>query len=128
MKVIDSSAIIKFFLKEPGWEKMKSHLVASTTVDLALKELGNALWKKVRRKEMKLDDALEILTSFPLAVNIADQREYLARGLEIAVEHDITMYDSLFIALALKNECELVTCDNEQISVATKLGVKSIIC
>lgn len=126
MRVIDSSAIIKFFSKEPGWERAREYLTASTTVDLAIKELGNALWKKVRRDEMRLEDADEVLKNYPLAVNIIDQREYLGKSLEIAVEHEITLYDSLFIAVALENDYELVTCDRKQVSVATELGVKAI--
>lgn len=126
MKLIDSSVIIKFFSKEPGWESAKEHLTyESATVDLAVKELGNALWKKVRRGEMRLDDAIEILTSYPLAVNILDQKKYLSKALEIAAAHDITLYDSLFVAAAIENGCELVTCDKKQMLLAAKLGVKA---
>lgn len=127
MKVIDSSVVIKFFSKEPGWKKAKEHLTSSSiTVELAIKELGNALWKKVRRNEIALDDAVEILTTFPSIVNILDQRKYMKKALEIAVEHGITLYDSLFIAAAVENGCELVSCDKEQVSVADKLGVKAV--
>jgi predicted nucleic acid-binding protein len=128
VRVIDSSAIIKFFSKEPGWSKVKKYLIGATTTDLAIKELGNALWKKVRRNEMRLEDANEILKNYPLAVNIVKQREYLEKSLEIAAEHGITLYDSLFIAVALENGYELITCDRKQVSVATELGVKAIKC
>ncbi len=129
MKVIDSSAIIKYFSKEPGWEEARSHITtASTTIDLAIKELGNALWKKVRRDEMGLEDATEILTNYPLAVDIVDQRVYLRKALEIAVDHDITLYDSLFVSVALENDYELVTCDKKQALVAAKFGVRAIEC
>ncbi len=129
MRVIDSSTAIKFFSKEPGWEGAREYLTAdSTTVDLAIKELGNALWTKVRRDEMRLEDAVEILAGYPLAVNIVDQKKYLRKALEIAVEHDTTLYDSIFIAVALENACELVTCDKNQLSVAAKLGVKAVEC
>jgi len=129
MKVIDSSVIIKFFSKEPGWKKAKEHLTSSsTTVELAIKELGNALWKKVRRNEIALEDAVEILTTFPRAVNILDQRKYMRKALEIAVKHEITLYDSLFIAAAVENGYEFITCDKKQRLVADMVGVKAVEC
>ena len=129
MKVIDSSVIIKFFSKEPGWMKAKEHLaIASATIELAVKELGNALWKKVRRNEIALGDAFEILTTFPSAITVLDQRKYMKKALEIAVEHEITIYDSIFIAVAVENAYEFITCDKKQKFVADKLGVKAVEC
>lgn len=128
MKVIDSSAIIKFFVKEPGWERARAHLTSAITIELALKELGNALWKKVRRNEMRLEDAVEIMKFYPQAINISDQKKYLEKALELAAEQDMTVYDSLFIALAVENNCELITCDRKQMLAAEKLGVRVIEC
>ena len=50
MKVIDSSALIKYFSCEEGWERVREVMLEGVvTLDLAIKELLNALWKKVRR-------------------------------------------------------------------------------
>ena len=44
MRVIDSSALIKYFTREEGWEKVREILLnGAITLDLAVKELGSAL-------------------------------------------------------------------------------------
>ena len=54
---------------------------------------------------------------------IEPEDKYIAEALEIALNHDISIYDSLYISLALKYG-ELLTCDARQAEVASKLGVK----
>lgn len=123
MKVIDSSALIKYVSKEQGWELIKPHLHDASTIDLAIKELGNALWKKILKDEILLKEAKEILSECRLSIKIADQINYLGKSLEIATENKITFYDSLFIAMALEERIEIVTCDRRQAEVAAKTGV-----
>ena len=45
-----------------------------------------------------------------------------------AKKHNTSIYDAMFIAAALKNAYELVTCDNNQAELAKKVGVKTIEC
>ena len=53
MRVTDSSTIVKFFSQEPGWENLREYLYEPITIELSVKELGNALWKKVNRGEFE---------------------------------------------------------------------------
>ena len=58
MRAIDSSVIVKYFSREPGWEKAKQVLLEGVvTLNLSAKELANALWKKVVRNEMSYEVA-----------------------------------------------------------------------
>jgi predicted nucleic acid-binding protein len=44
VKVIDSSALIKYFSREEGWERVREVMLEGVvTLDLAIKELSNAL-------------------------------------------------------------------------------------
>ena len=50
--------IVKYFSREPGWEKAKQVLLEGVvTLNLSAKELANALWKKVVRNEMSYEVA-----------------------------------------------------------------------
>ncbi|MCC6013702.1 MAG: hypothetical protein LM593_04970 [Candidatus Verstraetearchaeota archaeon] len=45
--VIDSSTIAKFLLKEEEWRKVKEIIIEKPyTLDLALKEVANAIWRR----------------------------------------------------------------------------------
>jgi len=127
VRVIDSTAIVKYFSREPGWEKVKQVLLEGVvTLDLSVKELANALWKKVVRNEMSYEVAQEIIRDMVegKALRMESQENHLVDAFKIAVEANITVYDALFIALAKKKELELVTCDAAQAEAARKLGAK----
>ncbi|ADY01608.1 PilT domain protein [Vulcanisaeta moutnovskia 768-28] len=126
MRVIDSSALIKYFAREIGWERVRELMMDGViTIDLAIKEVANALWKKVIRGETNYDTALTIIkTLLEDTIPIIDQREYLMKALELAVKHRITIYDAIFIVLALEKNMELITSDKAQAAVAEKIGVK----
>ncbi|MCL4328512.1 MAG: type II toxin-antitoxin system VapC family toxin [Candidatus Thermoplasmatota archaeon] len=125
MKIIDSSAIVKFFSTEPGWENLREIMNSPITIELSIKELGNALWKKVNQRLFQKESAVEVLTEFQRICKFFDQRKYLKRAFEIAVTHNITIYDSLFIAAAVAENCELVTSDRRQAEISKELDIKT---
>jgi predicted nucleic acid-binding protein len=52
------------------------------------------------------------------------EEKYIDKALNIALEAGITLYDSLYIALALDMKAPLLTLDRKQREIALKLGVK----
>ena len=129
MNIIDSSVLVKFFLKEPGWENVKEHIINSVGVELNIKELYNAIWKKNIMKQIILSkEILKDLSEIDQVITIVDQRKYMNIALEVAVANKITVYDSLFIAIAKAQNYRLVTCDVKQAEIAKKLDVKVILC
>ncbi|MHB1439704.1 MAG: type II toxin-antitoxin system VapC family toxin [Cuniculiplasma sp.] len=128
MMVIDSSTIVKFFSQEPGWENLRKYLYEPITIELSLKELGNALWKKVNRGEFEEVNALEVLTEFQRIGKFLAQEKYLRKAFEIAVKYKITIYDSLFISAAFIEDYDLITSDVRQGNVSKDLGINTIIC
>jgi len=124
VKVIDSSALIKYVAKEEGWEKVEEHLKEGClTVDLAVKETANALAKKALSNEVTVETAKEIVGRLPKIVRIIPQKEHLLRALEIAVEHKIAVYDALFIALSVNTNTPLLTSDDKQAEISKKHNV-----
>jgi len=128
VRVIDSSSLVKFFSKERGWEKVAQIIEEGViTLDLSIKEVANALWKKILIGEMKEDIAIKILSDLLKreAIIIVNQDEYLIEAFKIANRNKITIYDSLFIALAKSKNLELVTSDIKQYEIAKKEGVNA---
>lgn len=125
-EVIDSSAVTKYSTKEDGWRIVESHMIVADSLELAIKETGNALWKKMRRKEIELETAKTIVRTLTETLWILDQKKYIQRALEIANEYDISIYDALFVACAEIEKSKLVSCDARQLEVALKLGIETV--
>ena len=131
-KVIDSSALAVFLLKEEGWKRMREILREKPyTIELAIKEVANSIWKRVKLlKDIDENKALTILGDLlklrRTALRIEPQDIYLTQALEIALKNDATIYDSLFIAQALTKKAILVTSDKKQAEIANRLGIRSI--
>lgn len=128
MKVIDSSSLVKFFSREEGWDRVEEVILEGVmSLDLSIKEVVNALWKKVLNEEMKAQDAEEIIKDLikPEVIKILNQNDYMLGTFKIAVENKITIYDALFIELAKSTNNDLVTSDSKQAEIARKEGVKT---
>jgi len=122
----DSSLLVKFFSKEEGWGEAKKVIEQGVvSLDLAVKEVANALWKKVLRKELAESDAVSLILDLASGevVKLYDQDRYLKEAFQMAVRHRITVYDALFISLAKMENLELATCDRKQALSAEKEGV-----
>jgi predicted nucleic acid-binding protein len=85
--------------------------------DLIEAELGNVLWKAVRRKRINQADAENSLRQFTvLAIQIVPTSGLLSQALQIAVTCDRSFYDSLYLALALATKTELITADERLVN------------
>ena len=115
--VVDASVAVKWFVPEIHSELAARLLDAELIVsapDLIGPELGNTLWKKVRRQEITPEEAAEILKAFPsLGVEIYPSSALLGSAFEVAVALDRTVYDSLYLALAVAQDGALVTADQK---------------
>jgi len=130
--VIDASALVKFILKEEGWNKVADFLKAGTiSVDLVIKETVNAIWKRVMREEISLEDAKRMFEAIKEILNkaviIENEMDYIDEAFEISIKRNVTVYDSLYIALAKKKKLELLTADEIQAQVASLEEVRAIV-
>ncbi|MEM3607705.1 MAG: type II toxin-antitoxin system VapC family toxin [Candidatus Bathyarchaeia archaeon] len=126
MKAIDSSSLTKYFSREDGWQKVGEILLeGAITLDLSIKEVANALWRKVLSQEAEVEDVEEILRDLIRsdAIKIHRQEDYLIAAFKTAIKHRITVYDSLFIELARSAKIELVTSNDKQAEAAKKEGI-----
>lgn len=130
MIVTDSSALIKYLLREEGWSEVRRHLEEGcVTLDLALKEALNAVWKRVVIDGLEEGYAREVLGAFLKSgiVRVENQEQFLEEALSVAVRRRITVYDSIFITLAKRRGLPLLTSDGKQARAAEEEGVKTIL-
>lgn len=130
-KVIDSSVLTKYLLKEKDWEKIHEILLERPyTLDLAMKEVANAIWKRVfLLKDMDIKRAFMILNDlFDMKLlRVEPQDNYLKLAFEIAINTGTALYDSLFIAQAFSKNAILITADKKQYKITSELGLASIL-
>jgi predicted nucleic acid-binding protein len=128
--VADASVIVAFVLEEPGWENYIDILKYCFTVDHAVKEVLNAIWKSYRNGILSLEEAVlksQVLKKM-INVNILlfNEVDLLDDAFKISLGHNITVYDALYIALALKLRKPFATLDLRQRRVAEALGLNLV--
>jgi predicted nucleic acid-binding protein len=119
VRVVDASVLAVFTGKEPGWERLAEVVKMCVTVDLAVKEVLNTIWRGYHvRRTISLDTAMRLqqVLSSTIGINILVEPEdkYVSRAFEIALKTGITVYDALYIALALERNTPLVTLDENK--------------
>ena len=131
MIVVDSSVLAAFIRKEPGWERLVDYVKNSVSMDLAVKEVLNAIWKDYAvRRLIDYDTALALfkIMSLLVGVNVVlePEEKYIEEAFKIALKTDITVYDALYIALAKSKNLPLLTLDVKQRKTAEATGVKTV--
>ena len=85
--------------------------------DLIGAEIGNVLWKAVRRQRISRIEAENSLRRFiDLAIHLMPTAELLPQALQVAVKCDRSFYDSLYVALAIATDTELITADERLVN------------
>jgi predicted nucleic acid-binding protein len=113
--VVDASVAIKWFVPEIHSAEAIRLLSPDCELlapDLLPSEFGNILWKKTRRGEIPSPKAVEIiraLAEIPLYYSSAP--ELLESAYLLAEKFERTVYDSLYLSLALLEGCPMVTAD-----------------
>lgn len=126
--VIDTSVAVKWFIVQPYYEhaveildlfeQNKCKLHVPSTIYL---EFTNVLWKY--KRVFSLNDEQSVLDKFLKLDLIVHDHTYLLKGaLDIAVEYDRSVYDSIFIYLAKEIEGDFITSDEKLVNaVSNKL-------
>ena len=121
--VVDASVAIKWYLPEIHADAAIRCLDEKYNLlvpDLFLAEFGSILWKKCRIGEITHADALVIFSAIG-RVPIRNYRleELILPAFELATGMDRTMYDSIYLALAISEKCRLLTADRRFYNVVS---------
>ena len=115
--VVDASVVVKWFLPEVHSEAAQCYRAPEHEIlapDLILPETGNAIWKRVRQGQLPRDEAMAIVRLLQTgSIQVRPSAPYLDRASTIAMDHDRSVYDSLYVALAEQEDCPLVTADRK---------------
>lgn len=119
--VIDASVASRFLLVEDLSDKAElllknflEEIVDMRAPGLIKSEVGNTLWKAVKQKLIRLNEASEKLSYFhKLRINSIElsERDYL-EALAWAVRNEATYYDSTYVISSEKTGSTLLTADD----------------
>ena len=114
--VVDASVGMKWFLPEIHTEPALRLLTGSHYLlvpDLFFPEFGNILWKKTKRGELSAKEAREVFRALgTIGLRVHETQTLLPLALDIAFDADCTVYDALYVAVAVTNDVALVTADH----------------
>ncbi len=130
MKAVDSSSLSKYLNKEENYKLVANEISSAggcSSLEMAMSEVGNSVWKRVLKREITSDAALAVYQEFTKAVTKDGlislepmDEELLNSSLKVAIEEGITFYDSSFIELGHKEGRGLITSDEKQRKIFKK--------
>ena len=114
--VVDASVVIKWFVPEIHSDAARRLLSAPHeyfSPDLLFPEVGNVIWKKVRRGELTADQGERLAADIStVAVETVPTLGLLVDAHALAVATGLTVYDSMYLALAVRLKTEMITADD----------------
>lgn len=114
---VDASAAAKWFLPEEHSEAANRLLgrdIELCSPDLLFAEMGNILWKRLRKGELVAAEGSAIIADLgrmPLQIVPSEKLASIAWGIAWVLER--SFYDSLYVALSQAESCPLVTGDRK---------------
>jgi predicted nucleic acid-binding protein len=115
--VVDASVAVKWFLPEDHSRAAQRLLEDGhdlSSPDLVRAEIGNVMWKRWRRGEISaeaVNDVLRDLERLPLRIETS--QPLMAAAWAVSERFDRSFYDGLYVALAERERCPLVTADRK---------------
>jgi predicted nucleic acid-binding protein len=113
--VVDASVVAVAFFHEQHAETCRSILMSGRELhapDLIHAGIANVIWKRCRRDEIDTAEAAGLLKDILRLPLLISPSEGLApAALQLALRTDRTVYDCLYLALAVRQDTVMVTGD-----------------
>lgn len=113
--VVDASVVVKWFVPEIHADIARRLLQDShqyVAPDLLFAETANIIWKKVRRGELAADAAEQVVDDTRrIGVKGVSCRGLAVEAYALAQATGRTVYDSMYLALAIRLQTRMITAD-----------------
>ena len=128
--VVDASVAVQYLIADVHTSRVDT-LLAQVDQDITLwvpefclLECANVLWKEARFRVMPQTQAVQLTTDLAaLPLKVSPVSDLLTRALQLALEYGLAVYDSVYIAMAERLNCPLITVDRKQAQIANTVGV-----
>jgi len=132
--IVDSSIFASIIVMDEYYGHAKKFLYGSTymeltTVDLAFIETANVLWKHTYiLNRISIDVFHRLVNTIETLIRSTTKRiyssiDYLKESLENAVKLGITVYDAIYVTIALRHGYKLATFDEKLDRVLRSKGL-----
>lgn len=126
--VVDASVAVKFLVREPGNDEARRLLSIPDPLiapDWLLAEAASTFWKKVKRSELLMIHAERHLDDLPrFFETLFPSADLVSEALRLSFRLRHAVYDCLYLALALREDCRLITADAEFASAIIRAGLQ----
>ena len=114
--VVDASVVVKWFVPEIHSDAARRLLVMPheyVAPDLLFAETVNTIWKKIRRKELAVEEGQRLVADMgQIAVETVSCRALAEDAHALANATGRTVYDSMYVALAIRLNTRSITADD----------------
>jgi predicted nucleic acid-binding protein len=117
--VIDAGVVVKWFIPES--ESTLAHQLLDRYLhgvdtpiapDLVIAECANVLWRRCRQGDISAEEARDsVVDLVTLNISQVPATSLVQAALALALQHQRTVYDALYLALAQQRRCALITAD-----------------
>lgn len=118
--VVDASVVIKWFVPEIHSDAASRLLVQPyqyIAPDLLFAEVANTIWKKARRGELTAKRGQQLVEDIGrVAVETVPCRALVEDAHALAVMTGRSVYDAMYLALAVRLKTEMITADDRLVA------------
>ena len=118
--VVDACVVMKLYFEEKHSDEAEwlfQQGMSLLAPSIIWPECANVIWKQHRNGDLSEKNAFAIaeeMLSLPLRLH--DSVDLLSDGLKVAMQFDRAVYDSLYVALAVKTDAVMVTADKRLVN------------
>lgn len=121
--VVDASVVVKWFVPEIHSDAARRLLLFPheyVAPDLLFAEAANTIWRKIRSKELTSEEGQQLVADVGrIAVETVPCRDLAEDAHALANATGRTVYDSMYVALAVRLNTRAITAD-ERLEAALK--------
>ncbi len=129
--VVDASVMAKWFFPEvhsDACAKLISTHNQLLAPDLIWSEVGNVVWKRFHRGEITTEEATQLIADvLRMPLETVPSQSLLAQAVEIALATGITVYDAIYVALAVTRNCQMVTADEKLVNLLVRTSFSLLV-